>query len=584
MNIEIALDPYKIHRESSSFAIQTGDDYIKARYYIRELSEKNTPIKLIVKNRGLIGWFKDLERMASFKTIFPAETLKSLLTRSDLPNILIQYPQKIVDLNLIELANNNPIKPNQSSLDWILEVTISFPWIRENLKESGDMLQVLEWILKKRNTSIDNVLVQLCIEKIKVWKMVSPFKELLEWLEVDPFERGYLFSVCQVIEAYPESEKARWLQSDGQWSTICQLPNHKKWLNDIPRTSKIEINPSLGIRIKDYIQKHLDSQGLTIGIVKELSGLLKVEEDVIYRYLVSPNVNKAELPTDVIDVMQGKFASGEIRDFLLKLRLVDPPPIIADNSPFEDVVIWLDKYYFPYRSWCRTVDREELLDAPVENFEKWFVNKYRDLLSTKPDAFVCNTRKTVHSLIENGACVLLVIVDGLSWNWRDHIIRKIKDIGLYLERDPEIRLSMLPSISEVSKPSIISGLDLFDEIRSPSLSLEYYNQLFKESYKKYAGVQVVATDSTDTLFSLLREESNVYLYLFNEVDSIAHEYSNDVLRDNNIRIALDKLLLNLVSAVQEYERLHQSRLKIVLIGDHGYLTLPRHFNEPTPWA
>lgn len=579
MNIEIALDPYKIAKESSSFTIQTGDDYIKARYHIRALSEKDSTIKLIIKNRGLMEWFKDLEKVASFKTIFPTETLKSLLNRSDLPNILIQYPQKIVDLNLIDLAYSNPIKPNQTSLDWILEVTISFPWIRENLKEGGDVTQVLEWILRKRNTSIDNVLFQLCIEKIKVWGKVSPFRELLEWLEVDPFERGYLFLLCQVIEGYPESEKAKWLQSEGQWSAICQLQNYKKWLDEIPRVNKIEISPSLGIKIRDYIERKIATEGLTIDIVKELSGILNVEENVIYRYLVSPNTRKSELSIDVLDTMQGKFVSGEIGDFLLKLRPVDPPPVILENSTFEDIVIWLEKYYFPYRLWCRTVDREELLDAPVESFENWLINRYSDLLSTKPDAFVCGTRKIVHSLIQNGACVLLVIVDGLSWGWRDYIVKKIKDIGLYLERDPEIKLSMLPSISEVSKPLIISGLDLSDDIRSTPLSLEYYNQLFKESYKKYAGEYVVATDSTDTLFTLLQEESNVYLYLFNEVDSIAHEYGIDILRDNNIKIALDKLLSNLIAAVQEYERLHQSRLKVILIGDHGYLPLPKHFNK-----
>jgi len=81
-----------------------------------------------------------------------------------LPKILIQSPQKIVDLDLISLAHDNPIKPSQSSLEWILEVTIKFPWIRENLKEGGDVSQVLEWLVKYKNAYIDNVIVQLCVE------------------------------------------------------------------------------------------------------------------------------------------------------------------------------------------------------------------------------------------------------------------------------------------------------------------------------------------------------------------------------------------------------------------------------------
>lgn len=103
-----------------------------------------------------------------------------------------------------------------------------------------------------------------------------------------------------------------------------------------------------------------------------------------------------------------------------------------------------------------------------------------------------------------------------------------------MEREPEIRFSMLPSVSETLKPAIISGLSLSDSIKPPGLSLEFYNRLFKEAYGKYVSDYVVATDSTDTLLNLLRENSNVFLYLFNEIDGIAHEYSNDSLRDTKI--------------------------------------------------
>lgn len=552
---------------------------MKARFYIRDTFKQDTQVRVVVKNRGLIGWFKDLDRHASFKTISPVERLKTLLNRSDLPKILIQNPQKIVDLKLINFAYDNPIKPHQSSLDWILEITIKFPWIRENLNESGDVSQVLEWLVKNRNTDIDNALVQLCIEKIKVWEMKSPFKELLNWLESNPFERGYLFCLCQILQGYPESQKARWLQDDGQWSTLCQLSDYTKWLKDIPPIGNIDISPALGVKIKDYLQEKLNREGLTADIVKGLSGSLKVEEDVIYRYLIKPNVDKSNLSPDVINGLQDKFGEGNLKDWLLKLSPVEVPPAISNDLKTEDVIIWLQKYYFPYRIWCRSVNREDLLDAHLENFECWIIKNYNNLLSMQPNTLVCGVRKTIHSLMEEGIVVLLVIIDGLSWCWMDYAVKKFRDNGLYLEREPEMMFSMLPSISEVSKPFIISGLNLSDEVKSQPLSLDYYNQLFKGAYGKYVGENVVATDSTDSLLNLLREDSNVYLYLFNEIDGIAHDYNNDNLRDSNIKNALDKLALNINYAVQEYERLHENKLEIIIIGDHGYLPLPQHFNK-----
>lgn len=579
MNIEIAIDPYKIDKEQSSFIVQTKDDYVSTRLGIRNISGDDAAVRIVIKNRGLNRWFKDLEKHIFLRSISPVEILNALLSRSDLPKILIQHPQKIVDLDLITLAYDNPIKPHQSSLDWILEVTIKFPWIRENLKEGGDVSQVLEWLIKHKNSSIDNALVHLCIEKIKIWRDKSPFRELLEWLEPDPFERAYLFCLCQILQDYPEFQKARWLQPEGQWSIFCQLPNYAKWVKEIPSIGRLDISPSLGVKIKDYIQEKVNQEGLTIGIAKELSGALKVEEDAIYRYLSSSYTNKSELSAEAINILEHKFKGGALKDILSNLNPVNNPPDIPNNLKIEEVINWLEKCYYPFRAWCRTVDKEDLLDTPINNFEDWLINNYADLLASQPETFVCGVRKTVHSLIQEGASVLIVIIDGLAWQWKDYLIDSFKTNGFYLEREPEIRFSMLPSVSETSKPAIISGLSLSDSIKPPGLSLEFYNRLFKEAYGKYVSDYVVATDSTDTLLNLLRENSNVFLYLFNEIDGIAHEYSNDSLRDTNIKTSITKLLLNIRYAVEEYERLHESGLKIVIVGDHGYLPIPKHFNK-----
>lgn len=579
MTIEIALDPYKIDTDTSSFVVQKKDDYVKARFYIRDSFDRGTPIRVVVKNKGLIRWFKDLEGYAAFKTISPVKELKTLLNRTDLPKILIQNPQKIVDLKLINLVYERPIKPRQSSLDWILEVTIKFPWIRENLSENGDVSQVLEWLVRNKNANIDNALVQLCIEKIKVWAAKSPFKELLQWLESNPFERGYLFCLCQVLQDYPEPQKAKWLQNDEQWSTLCQLPNYTKWLKEIPPISNIDISPTLGVMIKEYLQERLDKDGLTIDVVKELSGSIKVEEDILYRYLTSSEVDKSKLSPDVIKVLKDKFKEGNLKDLLSKLIPVEIPPAITIDSKVDDIFNkWLQRYFL-YRNWCRLIDKEDLLDEYIENFEGWIIKNYSSLLSTRPDLFVCGVRKIIHSLIEEGIAVLLVIIDGLSWYWADYIIKKFTDNHVYLEREPEMRFSMIPSVSEVSKPFIISGLNLSEDIRSQPLSLDYYNQLFADAYEKYIGKNVVATDSSDSLLNLFREDSRVYLYLFNEIDSVAHEYHNDFLRDSNIKNAIDKLVRDITFAVGEYERIHESKLKIIIIGDHGYLPLPKHFTK-----
>lgn len=579
MNIEIAIDPYKIDKEQSSFIVLTKDDYVNTRLGIRSIAADDTALRVVIKNRGLIKWFKDLDGNISLRTVSPIEVLKTLLNCSDLPKILIQSPQKIVDLDLISLAHDNPIKPSQSSLEWILEVAIKFPWIRENLKEGGDVSQVLEWLVKYKNAYIDNVIVQLCIEKIKIWGDRSPFRELLEWLEPEPFERAYLFGLCQNLQDYPEFQKARWLQPEGQWSIFCQLPNYAKWVKEIPSIGRLDISPSLGVKIKDYIQEKVNQEGLTIGIAKELSGALKVEEDAIYRYLSSSYTNKSDLSAEAIKILEHKFKGGALKDILSNLNPVDNPPDIPNNLKIEEVIKWLGKCYYPFRAWCRTVDKEDLLDTPINNFEDWLINNYADLLASQPETFVCGVRKTVHSLIQEGASVLIVIIDGLAWQWKDYLIDSFKTNGFYLEREPEIRFSMLPSVSETSKPAIISGLSLSDSIKPPGLSLEFYNRLFKEAYGKYVSEYVVATDSTDTLLNLLREKSNVFLYLFNEVDGIAHEHSNNSLRDTNIKTSIAKLLLNIRCAVEEYERLHENGLKIVIVGDHGYLPIPKHFSK-----
>lgn len=577
MNLEFVLDPYKITKEDESIIVQNESDYIKARFQIREAFNNDLDIRVVVKNKGLNGWFKDLDRFANFTNISPVERLKFFLNSPDLPKIFVHLPQKIVDFDLIRLAHEKPIKHGQSSLDWILEVTISFPWIRKEIKESGDIAQIIEWLVKNRNTVIDTSLLQLCIEKIKVWKNNSPFKNLLEWLESNPFERSYLFCLCQILRNYPESQKARWLQNDNLWSQFCQLPDYTRWINEIPSFYEIDINPTLSIKIKEYVQKKINTDGLTNEFLKELSGVLKVEKEVIQRYL--SNTDKTLLTVEIINELQTKYGEGDLNFLLTKLKPVDTSPDIPNYANIDYIIVWLQKYYFSYRIWCRTTDREDLLKKPTEQFEDWIIKNYDSLLSHQPEIFVCGMRKIVHSLIQEGALVLLIIVDSLAWQWADYLVNTFKEKGLYLENEPEIRFSMIPSTSEISKPNIIKGLDLSNIKRQQPLSIDYYNQLFKESYDKYVGKDVVATDSTDMLVNLLREDSKVYLYLFNKLDEIAHEFSNDTLRDEKIKKAIGELVFDIQCAIQEFENFHESKLKIVIIGDHGYVPLSRHSKQ-----
>lgn len=77
MTIEIVLDPYKIYEKGTSFIVQNEDDYVKARFHIREAIEKDVDVGLVVKNRGINEWFKDLDSFAIFTNISPVEILKS---------------------------------------------------------------------------------------------------------------------------------------------------------------------------------------------------------------------------------------------------------------------------------------------------------------------------------------------------------------------------------------------------------------------------------------------------------------------------------------------------------------------------
>ena len=96
MTIKIVLDPYKIHEEGTSFIVQNEDDYVTARFYIREAIEKDADVELVVKNRGINEWFKDLDSFAIFTNISPVEKLKFLLNCSDLPKIFVHVRESRV--------------------------------------------------------------------------------------------------------------------------------------------------------------------------------------------------------------------------------------------------------------------------------------------------------------------------------------------------------------------------------------------------------------------------------------------------------------------------------------------------------
>ncbi|HIE14719.1 TPA: hypothetical protein EYP70_05545 [Candidatus Bathyarchaeota archaeon] len=333
----------------------------------------------------------------------------------------------------------------------------------------------------------------------------------------------------------------------------------------------------MNTQIRNYLKRELKERELE-EVLSSISGKLASEADAIKAHLEKEEVI-GETSSEVLEDVEEKFKSNpkaaELIKFVSYIKPKRTPSKVERDWSFQEVKSWLKDEYLPYYDSMACRGKVEETTEFVVAFEEWLILNYSELIKSL-EALVYGIKGQIDKLKERGP-VLLIVIEALGWRWADFLLNELYSKDFYAEMEPDLRLAIAPSVTKISKSSLVRG-QLPAQFSAPlENSSDFYFRLFREAYSSDGGTICCSTDGKEDLSSLLIKESDAYLFLVNKPDGdIVHKgFENEIERRMKFEKYLYSLIEEIATGIQKYEEYHQGFLTMIITGDHGYTVLPK---------
>lgn len=581
MSVKIFIDPFCTQNDTSFFHIDTQEEYIEACRLIDKSLENEDSLTIALHNRAMNTWFDYLKDYSgiSISSCDPVQLFADVMNIStkELPLEIKQDPEIIMHHSLISKAKENPIKVDKDVLTWILVQILGFVWEFDTISQSSQINDLISYCLNNQSLSnIHPTVLALRNRKIDNWASSSSYNEFLKWLfQSNSKKRAESLVLYRLIFKYPKEVIIQALQFDGRWTELVELSNLDTVIELInPELSKSTTIPSGYAKIiKDFLYNTIKEQSLN-KIVPYISGFLIEEERVIKKHL---NSNLSEIDyswSELLHKIEKLFvttgATTNFIDFLHRIKPVEHPGNLSQDTSWQEVQKWIEKEYIPFYSWCSTVNRIDNTIDSVTEFEDWLLTNYDEI--TRKDFFAPYAVHEKCSSLAQDMPIILIVVDGLSWEYGKILLSSLAEMGLkYLEANAKI--TPIPTITSIAKPSVICG-QLPSQPKYNDLGTKYYGKIFGDSLNLLASEIVYASSQEKSLVEIVFDPYKAYLYLYNDLDEIIHKSLSHEKRRERIIHLLTNLAESIVSVKEEFESSHQKSIAIIITSDHGYTEFP----------
>jgi len=242
---------------------------------------------------------------------------------------------------------------------------------------------------------------------------------------------------------------------------------------DFPSHFSRYISKEFKIEIERYLNELKDNS-----IFSFVSGKLKEEWGVVCGFLKENPIQDGFI---IFSLLRKALDYPEIYEEIQKYSPVSPPP---NELSEENMRCWIDQY-FAFYLYTRKIGKPEYTEEIVKTFENFVLKHYLNSTEFFTENSILTLRQKIGELLKIKRKVLLLVVDGLSYAY-------CREIERIFGEEPSFKFSTLPTVTEINKQRILSGL----------LDLnETYKGIVEKFYKDYRWRE---TDSDKMDFLRLR--------------------------------------------------------------------------------
>lgn len=575
--IEVIYDQFRLEKaDGNDLEVEEADQYEMCLKRIQACAEVQQQLRVFVRNRGMYGWFDSMRKKYGciLRIKDPLKELSTLMNNAPLPEFLGNKPELVVRLRLIEKASESPRKEGEPLDKWAMRLVLGSVWCNEELVGDEQLLGIINWYLDESKAVSHPAILQLANERLEHWAKSSQASAMLfRWLLPEPFRRCRIIAWEQLLATYPKDRVAEWLQYDGIWAVLSQLPDRYRLVPKWPGLPSVQLPPAIANSVRAFLKEEWENRS-PFSALSHMFGGLDFEIGFILERLRLQLRQGRAIDTVFYDrLAEVTNTNAQVMELAQSLLPVSPPSSLSDHADISEVRHWLKEQYLPFYRSCARLRQLDLTVEAVTTFQVWFREHYPRLLVNGHGM----AYRQIHGLkvALKDRPVLLIVVDGLDYLTAEiELLPALIEKGFYPQEDMMPYFTFLPSETPIAKPAILRG-KMPSQIPEENPSAAYYGSLVQDAFGLEPTSIRAATNKDMSLEELLSEPAQVYLYLDNRLDAeLLHALFPAEIRQRKYADHMRQLAQALADGSLICEGLFGSELNVVIASDHGYTEIP----------
>ena len=568
---KIICDQFGLHSLQAGDYLVTDESQYEEAYEMLKTQKKEDSECIVVKNPALFHWFDAPARRFSCSVIHldPVAELTKRLNRSDIKRLFINHPEWVVELKLLEKADQEEIFSDESAESWLRRTLLGHSWQVEGPVEDASLPEVLRWLATHDENELHPLTLQLLMERFHAWGMRDSGRtEFFRWLGLAPFQRARVLAWEQALRQYPPITISSWFQHVDEWNSLHLLPENYRSFPGL----EIPLPEGIAVFLKAFLNDEWSRSPLQA--LSFISGRLEPERIFLVNKLQSLLRQGIPIEQDVYQKISQLDGFPEAVSLARRLLPAKKPSFLPDSVSIEIVQEWLRDEYLPYYDSCATLKLTEKTEPFVKQFESWLKRNYSNFL-IDGTGMAYRQVGELKSRLEDGP-VLLYVFDGLDYLMgQDVLLPILEQAGAYPENGIAPCLAFLPTETFIAKPTLVCGW-MNSQLPPERPDAAFYRKLLQDSFGLAETEVVSATDQDTTLYELIQNPARVYLYLDNQLDrEYLHTSLTPYARREKYSTHIRKQAAAIVEAARVVQEQLGTNLCIGVCSDHGYTELPQ---------
>lgn len=321
------------------------------------------------------------------------------------------------------------------------------------------------------------------------------------------------------------------------------------------------------------------------GFLRRSKGYLSEEWHWVWTYV------KCHIYEDSIQEELNKILAwtGIARPELMILQRLFELMLVIENDYIPEIwEDWANFYTEVYLQWFPSLEREQniihaleeinlnnegFLDKIIIKIQNYKENKetqYQDFLFRAFPDLVNSGFANIRLFTELAGYLeqekaFLLVIDGLRWEIWGVVRAIIEDNGYFLENSNQYSVSMIPSITSVSRIALLSGKVYANLVKEKQEGI-FTHGVFDEArqVKRFFKSKKVAfkVGALDDLNDLLAQDVDLYVFVFSQADHILHG-AGDINR-KALEAMLGEVIRELLKRIES-----RQGMVLAIATDHG---------------